>query len=208
MKKQKRIVFLCFICLACIGLLYLFMAGFKAEQDAKDASAFIYSTKEQALIDGLQKEFHEWKQVNLATDEADHKWTADRQKIAAEYSAEHAHYYLLYIDYSDKRRDYLEFFMAEVQEKENKFSFARISPFYELVPNGGKEKDDYPSGVVHSEVKASKLNAPLYFSCGKIKGTDRVYVDKEKFSNTKYSKILNVSVFGLLTRERCEIEVK
>lgn len=51
MKKQKRIVFLCFICLACIGLLYLLMAGFKAEQDAKDASAFIYSTKEQALID-------------------------------------------------------------------------------------------------------------------------------------------------------------
>lgn len=210
MKKRKIIHILSFICicLACAGVIYLLLSGMKAEQELEDARTLIYPTKEAALTEGMQEVFEEWKISDIGADQSDCQWTASDDKIAAEYSANDAHYYLAYIDYAGKKYDYLQFFVAEVKSKGDKFGFRRVSSFYDLVPYENRETEEYPSEMIHSETETGATGIPLYFSCGKIKGKDRVYVDGKPASGLKQSEKLGVSVFGLIDKKRHKVEIK
>lgn len=122
---------------------------------------------------------------------------------------DNVHYYLAYIDCSGKKYDYLQFFVAEVKSKDGKFSFERISSHYDLIPyENGEPMKEFPSGVIQVELEPAATGVPLYFSCGKVRGTDRAYVDGKPVSGLKRSKDLGVSVFGVIDKKYHEVEVE
>lgn len=190
-----------------IGVVIIFFISFSSYADKqKDESLeYIYSSKKMAIEEGLKKTLDEWTDMNLTEKET--ILLLDSDEVDATYKTNQSEYCMAYIICSTDEMDYLDYFIVRIGEKNNLFSFSRVSAFYGLIPDDCKEAENNRSECIGGEILLQPGSDVLKFYCIKLKDNANLYIDGRKIDENKLKQIreYNVKPYGIIDKKAHEI---